>query len=304
MDILSGMRLLSRVVEAGSFSEAGRLLGMAPSSVSRQVSALEDTLGTQLLNRTTRRLSLTEAGGLFHDRALRILADVEDATRVVSSLESAPRGTLKLNVPVGFGNYHVAPALPLFLARYPDLTVDLTLSDHFIDLIEEGVDVAVRIGALRDSSLVARRLADNRRMVYGSPDYLRRMGTPETPHDLTAHRCIAYRYRPGPQGWLFERDGIRLDITVTGPLTANNSESLHKMILGGSGLAMLPTWMAYSDVKSGLLVPLLGDWTMSPTSLESAIHVVYPESRHLSAKVRAFIDFMADHIGKPPYWER
>jgi DNA-binding transcriptional LysR family regulator len=304
MDILAGMRLFTRVVDAGSFSEAGRVLGMAPSSVSRQISALEDSLGTQLLNRTTRKLSLTEAGGLFHARVQRILLDVEDATQAVTQLEAAPRGTLRLNVPVGFGNYHVASALPLFLKRYPDVTVELSLSDNFIDLIEEGVDVAVRIGALRDSTLVARRLADNRRLVYGSPDYLRHHGRPRTPQDLTQHQCVVYRYRPGPQSWLFEKDGQRLEMTVTGPVSANNSESLHKMILGGAGLAMLPTWMAYEDVAAGRLVPLLMDWTMSPTSLESGIHVVYPENRHLSPKVRAFVDFLAEHIGKPPYWDR
>jgi DNA-binding transcriptional LysR family regulator len=303
MDILTGMRLFTRVVDAGSFSEAGRVLGMAPSSVSRQISALEDSLSTQLFNRTTRKLSLTEAGGMFHERVQRILLDVEDATQAVTSLESAPRGTLRLNAPVGFGNYHVASALPLFLARYPDVTVELSLSDQFIDLVDEGVDVAVRIGALRDSTLVARRLADNRRLVYGAPDYLRRYGTPQTPQDLVHHHCVVYRYRPGHQSWVFEKDGERLEMTVTGPVSTNNSECLHKMILGGAGLAMLPTWMVYEDVAAGRLVPLLKDWLMSPTSLESGIHVVFPENRHLSPKVRAFIDFLADHIGKPPYWD-
>ncbi len=304
MDILSGMRLFAQVVGSGSFSEAGRSLGMAPSSISRQISALEDLLGVRLLNRTTRKLSLTEAGRLFHERAERILADVEEAAVAVTALDGAPRGTLRLNAPVGFGNYHVAPALPAFLERYPDLKVELSLSDNFIDLVDEGVDVAVRIGALRDSTLVARRLADNRRVVYGSPAYLDRFGVPRHPDDLINHHCMAYRYRQGPQIWLFEKDGERREITVTGPLTATNSESLHKAALGGSGLVMLPTWMGYEDVRSGRLLAVLEDWTMSPTSLESGIHVVYPANRHLAPKVRAFIDFLADRIGKPPYWER
>ncbi|MGB0694603.1 MAG: LysR family transcriptional regulator [Rhodospirillaceae bacterium] len=304
MDVLSGMRLFSRVVDAGSFSEAGRAMGLSPSSISRQVGALEDDLGVRLLNRTTRRLSLTEAGALFHERATRILADVEDVTQAVTSLEAKPRGTLRLNVPLGFGNYHVAPALPLFLSTHPEVTVDLTLSDQFIDLVEEGVDIAIRIGAMRDSSLVARRLADNRRMVFASPAYLENHPTPTHPDDLAEHDCLAYRYRPGPQSWLFEKEGDRREVTVTGPMLANNSESLHWGALGGIGLVMLPVWMVYRDLAAGRLVPLLQDWNMTPTSLESGIYAVYPQNRHLSPKVRAFIDFLVGYIGKPAYWDQ
>jgi len=191
------MGLFVEVVAAGSFSEAGRRRGLAASSVTRSINALEDQLGVRLLNRSTRKLSLTEAGRLYHERSRRIIAEVEDARLSVSQLEAAPRGTLRMNVPVAFGRLHVAPALPTFLARYPGLQVDLSMTDGFIDLVEEGVDLAVRIGELEDSSLIARRLAPNRRVICASPDYLRQAGVPRVPEDLRTHNCLIYKRQAG-----------------------------------------------------------------------------------------------------------
>ncbi len=190
MDPLNSMELFVDVVAAGSFSEAGRRRGLAASSVTRNLNALEDELGARLLNRTTRKLSLTEAGRLYHERSRRILADVEDAKLSVTQLEAAPRGTLRLNVPVAFGTMHIAPALPEFLARYPAVQIDLDMTDAFIDLVEQGVDLAVRIGELEDSSLIARRLARNHRVICASPAYLQSAGVPREPADLRQHSCL------------------------------------------------------------------------------------------------------------------
>jgi DNA-binding transcriptional LysR family regulator len=235
------MDLFVDVVAAGSFSEAGRRRGLAASSVTRSINALEDELGARLLNRTTRKLSLTEAGRLYHERSLRILADVEDAKLSVTQLEAAPRGTLRLNVPVAFGTLHVAPALPEFLARYPAVQIDLDMTDAFIDLVEQGVDLAVRIGELEDSSLIARRLARNHRVICASPDYLRSAGVPRVPADLRQHNCLIYKRQPGRAVWRLRNAEGTVEIDVGGTLRSNNSDALHAATLGGRGLAILPT---------------------------------------------------------------
>jgi DNA-binding transcriptional LysR family regulator len=302
METFAGMRILAEVVESGSFSAAGRRLGLAASSVARAVGTLENQLGVRLLNRTTRKLGLTEAGRLYHERSRRILAEVEEARLSVTQLEAAPRGTLRLNVPVVFGRLHIAPALPDFLALHPTLRIDLAMTDAFVDLVEEGMDLAIRIGELEDSSLIARRLAPNRRVLCASPAYLERHGVPASPHDLAEHNCLIYKQQ-NRSVWRL-RDAERIhEIRVSGSLVANNADALHTAALGGLGLTVLPAWLVGPDIQRGALKIVLADYQASPGALDTNIYAVFPHSRHLSAKVRAFIDFMRDRIGPRPYWE-
>jgi DNA-binding transcriptional LysR family regulator len=302
METFAGMRMFTEVVESGSFSAAGRRLGLAASSVARAIGALENQLGVRLLNRTTRKLGLTEAGRLYHERSRRILAEVDEARLSVTQLEAAPRGTLRLNVPVVFGRLHIAPALPDFLALHPALRVDLAVTDAFVDLVEEGVDLAIRIGELEDSSLIARRLAPNRRVLCASPAYLDRHGIPTSPHDLSEHNCLMYKQQ-NRSVWRLRDDARIHEIRVSGPLLANNADVLHTAALGGVGLTILPIWLVGRDIQRGALKIVLADYQVSPGALDTNIYAVFPHSRHLSAKVRAFIDFMHERIGTHPYWE-
>jgi DNA-binding transcriptional LysR family regulator len=303
METLAGMRLLAEVVENGSFSAAGRRLGMAASSVARGIGALENELGARLLNRTTRKLGLTEAGRLYHERSKRILVEVEEARLSVTQLEAAPRGTLRLNVPVVFGRLHIAPALADFLALYPALRVDLAMTDAFVDLVEEGVDLAIRIGELQDSSLVARRLAPNRRVICASSGYLERAGVPTAPEHLAGHNCLIYKRQENRSLWRLRKAERTHEIEVSGSLLANNTDVLHAAALGGLGLAILPIWLVGPDLQRGALNIVLSDYQVSPGALDTNIYAVFPHNRHLSAKVRALIDFLRRRFGPRPYWE-
>jgi DNA-binding transcriptional LysR family regulator len=304
MDQLTGMRLFAEVVESGSFSGAGRRLGLAPSSVSRQINQLEDALDARLLNRSTRKLSLTEAGRIYVERVRRILQEIDEATIAVSQLEATPRGTLRVNAPVVFGRMHVAPLLPEFMGRFPDVAIDLTLTDHFVDVVEEGADVVVRVGGLADSSLIARRLAPNRRVLCASPAYLEAHGSPVEPADLGLHNCLIYKPNVGMATWHVRSGNAVARVQVAGNFLANNAEALRSAALGGIGIGLLPTWLVGDDVACGGLVRLLPDVEADLVPTETAIHAVYPHSRHLSPKVRAFVDFLARRYGSEPYWEQ
>lgn len=304
MDTLTGMRLFAEVVDAGSFSEAGRRLGLAASSVSRQVNGLEDALNARLLNRSTRSLSLTHAGEIYYERVRRILSEVMETNAAVAQLEASPRGLLRLNAPVVFGRRHVAPHLAAFCERYPDVSIDLTLTDHFVDVIESGADVVIRVGGLSDSSLIARRLAPNRRVLVASPAYLAKHGEPQTPEDLGSHRCLVYKLNVSMAEWhIRNADNVVSRVKVSGPLTANNAEALHAAAVDGLGIALLPTWTVGGAVRSGDLVRLLPGHEADLTSEETAIHAIYPHARHLSAKVRAFVDYLVQIYRPSPYWE-
>ncbi len=303
MDSLGSMDLFVDVVAAGSFSEAGRRRGLAASSVTRTINALEDELGVRLLNRTTRKLSLTEAGRLYHERSRRIIAEVEDARLSVTQLEAAPRGTLRLNVPVVFGRLRVAPLLAEFLGRYPGLQIDINMTDAFIDLVEEGVDLAIRIGELQDSSLIARRLAANHRVICASPGYLQAAGTPRQPDDLRAHNCLIYKRQPGRAVWRLRNAHGTVEVEVGGTLRANNADALHAAALGGLGLAILPTWMVGPDIQSGALIRLFPDHEVSPGALDTSIYAVFPYNRHLSPKVRAMVDFLVESFRQCRDWD-
>ena len=299
MDNLSGMAVFARVVEAKSFTGAARQLGMSKAAVSKQVSRLEERLGARLLNRTTRRLHLTEIGAAFYQRAARIVAEAEEAELAVSHLHEAPRGTLRLDAPLSFGIRHLAPVLPGFMRRYPELRIDISFNDRYVDLIEEGYDLAVRIGHLVDSSLVARKLAVNRRAVCASPDYWAEHGTPSVPADLTKHNCLGYSYLATGNEWRFRGPEGPIAVRVSGTLNANNGDMLREAAVGGIGVTLSPTFMLCDDLRAGRLTPVLEEFEPEP----QGIHAIYPHNRHLSAKVRAFVDFLVEVYGPAAPWD-
>ena len=299
MPRLDEMEVFAEVAEAEGFSAAAGRLNLSKSAVSKQVGRLEDRLGVRLLNRTTRRLSLTEAGTSFYAACRRVLDEAAAAEQAVSNLAAAPRGLLKLNAPMSFGFLHLGPAIPAFHARYPQITVDAAMNDRFVDLVEEGYDVAIRIGALRDSSLVARRLAPCRAVLCASPDYLERRGRPARPEDLAGHDCLLYANNANPREWSLQGPRGRQTVAVDGPLIANNGDVLCGAALAGMGIARLPTFIVGHQLRRGRLEVVLPDHPLP----EQGIHAVYPHGRNLSPKVRVFVDFLADYLGPEPYWD-
>jgi len=254
LDKLDGAVAFVRAVEAGSFALAGQRLGLTGSAVSKRVAALEARLGLTLLHRTTRSLSLTPDGQAFYERSARVLADLEDAELAMAHLHASPRGRLRLDLPVAFGRMHVLPALPEFLARFPELTVDATLNDRFIDPVEEGVDLLIRIGELKDSSLIAKRLAPSRAVLCAAPAYLERRGEPSTVADLAAHNCLAFTYAGQPHDWRFlDESGREVRVDVSGNLRLNNGEGLREAALAGLGIVLLHTHIVGEDLKAGRL---------------------------------------------------
>lgn len=297
---LGAMAVFARVVEAGSFSGAAAALGLSKSAVSKQVARLEDRLGVRLLNRTTRQLSLTEAGTAFYDHCRQLVADAEAAEAAVTHLASAPRGTLRVTAPMSFGQHHVAPALPAFLAAYPELSVDLQLNDRWVDVIEEGFDLAIRIGQLPDSSLVARRLAPMRRVLCAAPSYLKARGRLHHPRDLAAHSCLIYSYLASGREWRFQGPDGLVRVQVSGPLEINNGDALLAATRAGAGIANLPSFIASADICAGRVENVLPQWR-DPDA--GAVQAVFPAGRNLSPKVRVFVDFLARQFGPTPYWE-
>lgn len=287
-------------MEEGSFTAAADRLGLSRSVVSKYISRLEERLGARLMHRTTRRLSLTEAGRVFFERSARALEEIEMAEMEVSQLQSAPRGELRISAPVSFGLLHLMPAMPAFLDSCPDVTVDLQLRDEQVDLLKEGVDVAVRIAELPDSSMVARRLAPCNYVVCATPDYLARKGVPRKPQDLQSHSCLVFAYHDSPNQWHFAgADGQQISVPVSGAIRSNNSLALSKAVQQSMGLVLAPTFMVGEALASGSLKALLTDWRLQALS----IYAVYPQRKYLSPKVRAFLDFLAERLASPPYWD-
>jgi len=292
MDKLSSMRAFVKVVEHGSFSEAARSLRLSRSAVSKYVMELEQTLGVQLLNRTTRSASPTENGRAYCERLVAILADLEEADLALTSLQAEPRGLLRVNAPMSFGTLHLGPALAEFMGKYPELQIQLTLSDEQIDAVQEGFDVTLRIAELASSSLIARRLLGVGRVFCASPEYIKRRGAPEHPKDLKNHDCLTYGFLATGNQWkLTGPDGEHF-IPVPWRLCANNAEVLNHAVLKGHGIALLPTFIAGSALKSGMLVPVLEKYHAP----EIALYAIYPPTRHLSSKVRLFIDFLLERF--------
>lgn len=297
------MRVFTKVVSAGSLSAAARDLGSSPAAVSRTLAALESRLGARLVNRTTRRLHLTEEGAGYFDACNRILAEIEEADAAAAAGRSEPRGVLKVAIPASFGHQHVAPLVPAFVQRYPQVRLALSLSDRAVSLIEEGYDVAVRIAELEDSSLAARKLAPNRRVVCASPDYLKRHGTPRTPADLARHDFLMTTSEHDFSFLIEFRDpdGQAGSVRVSGRYACDHWSVLRDWAVAGLGVALKSTWDVRRHLEDGSLVALFPGYTFDT---DVAIYAVYPHRRLLPAKTRAFIDFLAESFGPEPYWDR
>ncbi|HXI35379.1 MAG TPA: LysR family transcriptional regulator [Burkholderiales bacterium] len=294
------MSIFSKVVGAGSLSAAAKELGMSTAVVSRRLAALESRLGVRLINRTTRSLHLTDEGARYYDACSRLLAEIEEADAEVSAGRAEPRGALRVALPAAFGHLHVAPLVPRFAARYPNVQVALSLSDRNVNVIEEGFDLAIRIADLADSSLAARKLAPNRRVVCASPDYLKRNGTPRTPQELTGHNCLTTN--DFTMMWDYkDPDGEPGTVRVAGRYACDNWEVLREWAMAGLGIALKSTWDVRQQLEDGSLVPLFPGYTFAS---DVAIYAVYPHRRFLPAKTRAFIEFLADSFGPEPYWDR
>lgn len=298
MTNLGDLEIFTRVVAAGSMSAAGRALGFSPAVISKRIKRLEDRLGTRLLQRTTRQISLTEAGQGFYDRVLGVLAGIEEAEAFASGRSGQPQGTLRITAPTSFGRMHVAPHLARFIEAHTDLVVHIVLSDEFSDIVADGFDLAIRIGELSDSTLVARKLVPVRRILCASPAYLARYGTPLTVADLVDHICLRQHNH---DTWKLEGPEGVLSYKPQGRLITNSSEVVREAVLSGAGIALRSTWDVGGDLKSGRLVQVLQAWEGSRNIFVSAL---YPSRQFLPAKVRLFIDYLAGLYGPEPYWER
>jgi DNA-binding transcriptional LysR family regulator len=298
MDKLSSIRAFTKVVEHGGFAAAARELRLSRSAVNKYVIELEQELGVQLLARTTRRVMPTENGQAYYERCRAILADLEEADLAVTRLQSEPRGLLRINAPMSFGTLHLGRAVADFMERYPQLQIQLVLSDQLIDPVQEGFDVTLRIADLPSSSLVARRIAPAVRVVCAAPSYLERRGVPKHPDDLRHHDCLAYGHLATGNQWkLVGADGdhwIRIPWTL-----CTNAEVLRDAAVCGRGIALLPTFIAGADLQDGRLRTILPDYKPP----EISIYTVYPQTRHLSVKVRLFIDFLVERFGGRPHWD-
>ncbi len=294
---LSELEIFVNVVDTGSFTAAARRLGVSKSHVSKQVSALEDRLGAQLLHRTTRSLSLTDAGQAFYERGSLILEQIEEAERAVTQLQTTPRGRLKISMPMTFGQRYVTPLLVEFMARFPELDVELDMSDRKVDVIDEGFDLAIRIGELQDSSLMMRKLADAERYCCASPAYLEEYGTPTHPSDLVDHQCLQYAYGRLNTWQFVSPDDEELFVQVDGRLRANNGEALIEACVAGMGICLVPDFLIGEHLQAGRLVRILDEWN----EWNAGVYALYPHNRHLSAKVRQFVDFLVERLSATPW---
>ena len=299
MDRLAAMQVFAQVVEAGSFAKAAERLALSTSAASRHVAELEAHLQTRLLNRTTRRVSLTESGRAFYERAVQLLADLAEAEQEASSAAVAPRGTIRLTTSVNFGVRHLAPAIAAFLAEHRDVRFDVSLSDRIVDLVEEGFDLAIRIGAAAADNLVARKLGETRLVPCASPDYLAEHGAPKTPEDLAGHNCFTYEYVSPRHLWHFrDRSGAERTVRISGRLHSNNGDLLAEAAASGAGIVFEPAFIVGPEVRAGRLVPLLQDFIPPPVP----IYALYPSRKHLSAKVRRFVEFLSERFSHAQDW--
>src|SRR5262245_5171830 len=301
MQNLTDIAIFVKVVELSSFTGAAEALEMSQPVVSKAVTRLEEKLGERLLNRTTRRLSLTEAGSELYRRSVRALEEIEDAELAVARFQTEPRGTLQVSAPMSFSILHLSKLIPAFLERFPGVTVELHHDDRQVDLIDEGYDVAVRISRLQDSNLVARKIAPSRAVICASPAYLAKHGTPERPEELLEHNCILYTLVSQPREWrLTDEAGEVHVVPVNGTLHSNNGLVNREAALGGAGIVLLPTFYIGDQLRSGALKPILCKFR----PLELGVYTVYPERRNLTPKVRAFVDFVAEAFGPTPPWDK
>lgn len=299
MDRLFSMKVFATVVESGAFAAASEQLHISPTATSRHVAELEKHLGAQLLQRSTRRLHLTDVGTDYYERCRAILADVEEAEAQAATAESQPRGTLRISLPYSFGLRHIAPLLPDFCKRYPDLQLELSFSDQKIDLVEEGIDMAVRITGDPKTSLIARRLAPVDFVCCAAPAYLERNGWPHQPDDLRRHNCLTYSYAPTGNLWLFTHHGKPIEVPVNGMLGANNGDMNRLAAVSGLGIVVLPRFMVCDELRTGTLVPILADYPIP----DKSVYAVYLPGARRSARIKAMTDYLwhALGCGTPPW---
>jgi DNA-binding transcriptional LysR family regulator len=287
------MSVFAKVVELGSFARAAERMDLSTTAVSRHVADLESHLQTRLLNRTTRKLSLTESGHAFYERCVQVLTDLEEAEQAAAQTTQVPRGTIKLTCGLAFGTRHLSPAMAAYLPAHPGVRFDVSLSDRVVDLVEEGFDLGIRIGALGSANLIARKLAETRVIACASPGYLKKHGTPKVPEDLASHNCVTYSYVPDSHLWRF-RDpaGGERAVQVTGNLHANNGDLLTEAAVNGIGIVYEPEFIISESLAAKKLVRVLADYERDALG----IYAVYASRKHLSAKVRSFVDFLADRF--------
>ncbi len=302
MDRLTSMKVFAAVVRLGSFAAAAEELDISNTMCSKFIRDLEDSLGARLLNRTTRQHSLTEIGSAYHKKIIDILTEVEEAEQCVSDLQNNPVGVLRIMSPPSFGSFHIARAIKGYKKQYPNVAIELNLSDDFENLVDQGMDLAFCVGELEDSSVVALKLSSSRLIVCASPEYLKENGTPQTPHDLGDHVCLAMMDQQiFSSDWTFNIDGKTITIdTNSNYLKSNISDSLRVAAINGSGLIQLPSYMIGLDIQSGRLKPLLEKYEPKPTP----INLVYAHRKHMSVKIRSFVDYMKDYFEIPPYWDK
>jgi len=288
MDVLLSMSVFRRVVETGNFSEVAREMEMSQPTVSKHVAALESRLNVKLLNRSTRSLSLTDVGKHYYDRSVTLLDELYETESTLQNQQSQPTGTLRINTPVTFGELNIVPHIWQFLSEYPELNIDLIMDDHYVDLVKEGVDMAIRVGPLTDSSLISRKIGDSPRVAVASPEYLAVNGEPETLQDLKTHNCIVYMLLTTLNEWHFTGAQGKESIRVKGRFSVNNPAAIRQAVLADQGIAITPLWLMDDCIKKGDAKVILDQYM--PTPLE--IHAIYPGRRFVPAKVRCFIDFI------------
>lgn len=298
MESLNSMRTFVRVVDAGSFSETARQSGVAPSSVSRQINDLEDELGVRLFHRTTRNLSLTEAGELYYESAARITLDVDEAKLAISELGS-PSGILRVSVPSGIGRELVIAAVPAFLARHAGIKMVMSMTDDVVDAVAHRIDVAIRVGELSDSSLRARKIGESRRIVCASPHYLKKTGAPRRPEDLEGRACITWRSHPGHNLWKFRNDNGLTTIRATGNFYAKNADAIAAAAVAGLGFCLLPDWNIAQEIRQKQLTRVLKGWDTVPAM--SPVWAVHTHQRHVPPKIRTFVDFLVERFAAVKY---
>lgn len=299
IDIVASMRVFTAVVDAGSFAGAADKLDLSRGMATRYVAQLEGHLGVRLLNRTTRKLSLTEAGNDYYERAAQVLNMVEEAQSSVAHDVSVPRGTLRVTSSHAFGVRHLGWAITEYLQQYPGVQVDVTLNDRMVDLVEEGFDLGIRVAEKIDPGLVARKLTRARIVACASPGYLKKHGTPTLPEELVDHNCLSYAYVSLPNEWHFRRQGVQRKVLVSGDLRGNSGDILRNAAIEGLGVILQPTFLVYEALREKKLVRILPDWEAD----ELTVFAVYPNRKFLPAKVRSFIDFLAARFGPEPYWD-
>jgi len=300
MDQFKQISTFVEVAAKGSLSAAARAEGIAPAMIGRRLDALEERLGVKLLQRTTRKIALTNEGEAFLEDCQRILSDMEDAESAVSERSAHASGPLLISAPAGFGRQHVAPLMPSFLAEHRDVTLTLNLNDRVVDLIGEGIDVAIRIASLSDSTLIGTKLADNKRIVVASPAYIKRHGKPQSLDDLAKHNCLAMSSDGSQRGWTFRQNGKVVTLKVEGNLFCNDGQVLHDWAINGKGLAWRSMWEVGTEIESGQLVTVLDEFAAPGND----IYAVFAQRRHLPLRIRAFVDFLRHAYAQPDYWRK